>query len=88
MQFTTRQLCLGFALFAQGCALGPKARVPISLSSDRQIVLVRAVAHYKDGGIQVGGDVRRPDLGSSKVVGHLHVTGRNAAGMDWSAARA
>ena len=74
-------MCLSLALFTQGCALGPRVRVPIALVSDRQIVVVRAVAHHKNGGIEVGGDVRRPDLGSGKVAGHLHVTGRNAAGV-------
>ena len=74
-------LCLSFALFGQGCALGPRVRVPIQLASSPQIVVVRAVAHHKNGGIEVGGDVRRPDLGSGKVAGHLHVTGRNAAGV-------
>lgn len=29
----------------------------------------------------MGGDVRRPDLGSGLVAGHLHVTGRNTAGV-------
>lgn len=79
LQSFATPLCLGFALVVQGCALGP--RVPIALASDRQIVVVRAVAHHMKGGIEVGGDVRRPDLGSGKVAGHLHVTGRNAAGV-------
>jgi hypothetical protein len=56
-------------------------RIPISISSDRQIVVVRALAHYRDEGIVVGGDVRRVDSGSFAVAGHLHVTGRNAAGL-------
>ena len=44
-------------------------------------MVVRATAHQQAGGIEVGGDVRRPDLGAEKVAGHLHVTGRNAAGV-------
>lgn len=43
-------------------------------------MVARVVAHQKTGGIEVDGDVRRPDLGSGPVPGHLHVTGRNAAG--------
>lgn len=74
-------LSLSLALFAQGCALGSRVRMPIELTSDRQISVVRAVAHQKDGGIEVAGDVRRPDLGSGMVTGHLHVTARNAAGV-------
>jgi hypothetical protein len=74
-------LCLSLALLTWGCAVGPRVHVPIQLASSPQIVVVRAVAHHKNGGIEVGGDVRRPDLGSGKVAGHLHVTGRNAAGV-------
>lgn len=68
-------------MLAQGCTLGSRGSVPIQLASSPQIVVVRAVAHHKNGGIEVGGDVRRPDLGSGKVAGHLRVTGSNAAGV-------
>lgn len=80
-QFPAAPLCFSLALLIQGCALGPRVRVPIELASDSRIVVVRAVAHEMNGGIEVGGDVRRPDLGSGKVTGHLHVTGRNATGL-------
>ena len=73
--------CLALAMLGQGCAHGPRVRVPIQFASNPQIMVVRATAHQQAGGIEVGGDVRRPDLGAEKVAGHLHVTGRNAAGV-------
>lgn len=72
--------CLALAMLGQGCALGPRVRVPIQLASNPEIVVVRATAHQQAGGLEVGGDVRRTDGGSGRVAGQLRVTGRNTAG--------
>lgn len=71
---------LAFIALCQGCAGGPAFRGPIQLTSNTEIVVVRATGRQKPDGILVGGDVRRTNGYARAVPGHLHVVGRDGSG--------
>lgn len=73
-------LTLAPLALCQGCAGDPAYRVPTTLSSNVDIEVVRAEARRKPGGIDVRGDVRRPNGFAGIVPGHLHVIGRDLSG--------
>ncbi|MBA3896847.1 MAG: hypothetical protein H0X36_06875 [Sphingomonadaceae bacterium] len=64
----------------QGCASGPRFPGAVHLVSSADIEIESATARQNLGGIRIAGDVRRTNGYAGTFPGHLHVTGRDAAG--------
>lgn len=71
---------LALITVCQGCASGPRFSGPVNLMSTSDIDIRNATARQKPDGILITGDVRRTNGYAGTFPGHLHVTGRDAAG--------
>lgn len=71
---------LALITVCQGCTSGPRFPGAVHLMSSSDVEIEGATARQHPDGILIAGDVRRTNGHAGTFPGHLHVTGRDAAG--------